>query len=172
MINNKSILKILDEYDIDYEGLCECVAITCRKLYGVVEVGQIQDGEILAFTIGADMKLAQKSLKLTTTKMLQVIKGTIKEIELSRQDIGNVSKMLSYKPLLDILESDIFNLSKKKVSFKILSSRELYKKEKIVHPHLKQIVIVRANRFLEESERKFFTAKTSLLKQGVLFVLD
>jgi hypothetical protein len=172
LIKNKQILKIIGEYDIDYESLCECVATACRKLYGVLEVDAIQDGEIFAFTIGQDKKLMQKRLKLTKSGMTKVIKESIKEIEAIQMGEDYVSKMLSYKTMLSLLEADILSISKKPVKFKILSTRKLYKQEQEKHPNLNLIIVVRADRFLEPGELRFFTTKSSLLKNGVLFVLD
>lgn len=172
MINNPIIATIASEYDIDIETFYECIAHACRKLYGVIEVDRVGDSEIHAFAIGRNGFLIKKTINITKSGMQRIIRETISIIESIKNESKKDLEMFSFKSVIALLETDLFTISKSAVSFKIISQRYLNEKEKKVNPEIGIFVIVRASRYLNAPEKRYFQEKSTNLKKGVRFVLD
>jgi hypothetical protein len=171
LINNKLIDNIVKEYDIDFEVLYECIAHACRKLYGVIEILTVEEKSIEGFIVNKDGWIEKKEIKITNNGMVKIVKETIKEIGVvTREDI-KVLENMSYKSVLNLLEKDIETISKSPIKLRVLSTRSLSDKEIKSHNGAKLFVIVRASRFLNPSEKRYFKLKSESLKKGVVFVL-
>lgn len=172
MVNNPLISKIVDDFDIDRESFYECLAQACRKLYGVLEVESFNENEISTFVVGGDGFLAKKMIRLTKSGMTRVVKETVKQIEIVRNEDKRVLEMLSYKSVISLLEADLFTITKSPVKFRVISSRALNDKEKKTNMEINIFVIVRSSRYLNAAELRYFSQKSLTLKKGVMFVLD
>lgn len=172
LIDNPAITSIASEYDLDIETFYECLAHACRKLYGVLEIDRFEDDKIMAFSVGHNGFLIEKTINITKSGMQRIIRETILLIESIKNEKKKNLEMFSYKSVLSLLETDLFTISKSKVSFKIISQRSLNEKEKKSNPGVDLFIVVRANRYLNAPEKRYFQEKSSSLKKGVKFVLD
>ena len=171
MIFNPHVEQIAKEYNLDMETLHECIANSCRKTFGLLEVREIREVCINAYSLGEDGKIHQKEINITKAGMKRLIKGIALEIESITLEDKKVLEMLSYKSVLTHLEKDIESISKSKVSLRVIGVRMLTDKEKKKNTSVDIFVIVRADRYLTPAENKYFSLKSTALKQRTSFVL-
>lgn len=172
MIDNPLMTAIASEYDLDVETFYECIAHACRKLYGVLEIDQFYEDKISVFTVGQNGFLTKKTINITKSGMQRIIRETIHLIESIKNENKKNLEMFSYKSVLSLLETDLFTISKSKITFRIISQRPLNDKEKKANPDIEFFIVVRASRYLNAPEKRYFHEKSSSLKKGVKFVLD
>lgn len=172
MVNNFFTESISQEYSIDNELLIECIASACRTLYGIIEIVNICEDSIDAYDLTKEGLLKKKIIKISQLGRQRIVKETIKEITKATMEDKSVLEMLSYSSVIDLLEADIFSISRVAVKFKVISSRPLSQKEIASNPEIKIFVVVRASRYLNKAESRYFRLKAAQLKQGVKFVLD
>jgi hypothetical protein len=172
LVDNPLIGKIVDDFDIDRETFYECLVQACRILYGILEIENFSVDEINSFVINSDGHLVKKIIRITKSGMTRIVKETVRQIEFIKNEDKSVLQMLSYKAVLTLLESDLFTISKSKVTMRVISLRLLSDKEKKSHPGINLFVIIRSSRYLNDAELRYFSQKSCTLKKGVIFVLD
>lgn len=169
-MDKKRLMQLANEYEVDYETLFECFAHACRTLYGVVEIDKYENDEIVAFDIDINKTLKIKKIRVTRVGMKRIIKETTRNIHEFKNSEGDIPKPLTFNTAINALAQDITKMTKEEVLMRVISVRELSEKEKHKYK-LQYFAIVRANRFLSESEKKYFIERTKNLKKGVSFVL-
>ena len=172
MINNFFTEAIRQEYSIDNELLIECVASACRALYNIIEIVNISEHSIDAFDLTKEGLLKKKIIKITKMGRQRIVKETIKEIDKATTENKNILEMLSYTSVINLLEADIYSISRAPIKFKVISTRSLSQKEIEANTGINIYVIVRPSRYLNKAEARYFRLKAAQLKQGVMFVLD